>query len=159
MKKEIRLEFAQSLEEIFAAYTDADFVKRKAEALGARHVEVHISKTDAGTQVVIEKEVPAEVPAFLQAFAGAYNKMTQTELWTKNDDGTATGQMQIDIPNAPIKIKSQMFLQQTEDGCTAETVTEVSNSIPFLGRKVNAFLLETAEKNIEKEFWFMAGEV
>ena len=159
MKKEITLEFSQSLAQVITAYTDADFIKKKAEALGARKVEVRITETADATEIEIDKEVPAEIPPFLKSFAGEYNRITQAERWTKNADGSYTGRMRIIIPNAPITIKSEMLLRQTDAGCTAETLTEVSNSVPFFGKKVNKFLLETAEKNIEKEFWFIAQEV
>lgn len=155
MKKEIRLEFNQDVDTVYAAYTNADFVKAKMEALGARNVEVEISEEGATKVVKIIREVQVEAPGALKNFVNAWNKMTQTERWTGEAGGPYLGEMKIEIDKAPVKINSSMQLEETETGCAAETVTSVKSSIPFLGRILDNFLGEMTEKSIEEEFNFI----
>lgn len=155
MQKEIRLEFNQSVDKIYAAYTNADFIKAKMEALGARKVEVEIFESNETKVVKIIREVQVEAPTALKSFVNLWNKMTQTEHWTGTAGGPYFGEMKIEIENAPVKVNSTMQLEQTETGCAAETVTTVKSSIPFLGRLLDNFLGEMTEKSIEEEFNFI----
>lgn len=159
MQKEIRLEFSQNVDEIYEAYTNADFIKAKLEALGARHIEVEIDE-ESGVKVVrITREVQVEAPGVLKNFVNVWNKMTQTERWQGEQGGPYYGEMNIEIANAPVTVKSTMQLENTEDGCAVETMTSIKSNIPFLGRIMDDFMGEMTDKTIEEEFHFISENV
>ncbi len=159
MQKEIRLEFSQTVDEIYAAYTNPDFIKAKLEALGARNIEVEIMKEGEETIMKISREVQVEAPGALKSFVNLWNKMTQTERWRGERGGPYHGEMNIEIANAPVIVKSTMDLERTEEGCAVETITSIKSNVPFLGRIMDNFMGEMTEKTIEEEFHFMSENV
>lgn len=159
MQKEIRLEFSQTVDEIYAAYTNPDFIKTKLEALGARNIEVEIKNENDVKIVKVSREVQVEAPGVLKSFVNLWNKMTQIERWRGEKGGPYYGEMNIEIANAPVIVKSIMQLEHTEEGCAVETVTSIKSNIPFLGRIMDDFMGEMTEKTIEEEFHFMSENV
>ena len=159
MQKEIRLEFSQSIDKMYAAYTDADFIKAKNEALGASEVQVDVVNEGKETRITVKKEIPVDAPKVLQRFAGERTKVTQTEVWRANPDGSYFGILELNIHGAPVTVKSTMRLLPEGEGCAAEIVTSVKSNVPFLGKIMDNFMAETAEKEIEKEFWYMNEQV
>ena len=159
MQKEIRLEFSQTVDDIYAAYTNPDFIKAKLEALGARNIEVEIRDEDDAKIVRVSREVQVEAPGALRSFVNLWNKMIQTERWRGEKGGPYYGEMNIEIANAPVIVKSTMQLEDTEEGCAVETMTSIKSNIPFLGRIMDNFMGEMTEKTIEEEFRFMSDNV
>ena len=159
MQKEIRLEFSQSVDEIYAAYTNPDFIKAKLVALGARNIEVKIEEKAGMKVVIISREVQVEAPGALRNFVNLWNKMTQTERWKGEKGGPYYGEMDIEIANAPVVVKSTMQLESTNEGCAVETLTSIKSNIPFLGRIMDNFMGEMTEKTIEEEFHFISENV
>ena len=159
MQKEIRLEFSQNVDEIYAAYTNVDFIKLKMEALGARKVEVEIIEEGHETTIKIIREVQVEAPGALKKFVNVWNKMTQIEKWTGEKGGPYYGEMNIEIANAPVIVNSTMQLDNTDTGCAVETLTSIRSSIPFLGRILDNFMGEMTGKSIEEEFHFISENV
>jgi hypothetical protein len=157
--KKKRLEFSQNVDEIYAAYTNADFIKAKLENLGARHIEVEINEENDEKFVKIIREVQVEAPGVLKRFVNVWNKMTQTERWRGEKGGPYYGEMNIEIANAPVIVKSTMQLESTEDGCIVETMTSIRSNIPFLGHIMDNFMGEMADKSIEEEFYFISENV
>lgn len=156
MQKEIRLEFSQNADEIYAAYTNPVFIKAKLEALGARHVEVEIEEEEDMKIVRITREVQVEAPNVLKKFVNIWNKMTQVEKWTGKQGGPYFGEMSIEIAKAPVTVKSTMNLENSNAGCAVETVTSIKSNVPFLGRIMDNFMGEMTEKTIEEEFHYMS---
>jgi len=159
MQKEIRLEFYQDVDKIYAAYTNPDFIKTKLETLGARHVEVEITEGDDVKIVRITREVQVEAPGALKSFVNLWNKMTQIEKWRGKKGGPYYGEMDIEIANAPVTLKSTMQLESTEEGCAVESLTSIKSNIPFLGRIMDNFMGEMTDKTIEEEFHFISENV
>lgn len=159
MQKEFRLEFSQDVDDIYAAYTNSDFIKAKLETLGARNVEVEISEENNVKIVKVSREVQVEAPGALKNFVNLWNKMTQIERWRGKKGGPYSGEMDIQIANAPVVVKSTMQLESTEEGCAVETLTSIKSNIPFLGRIMDNFMGEMTEKTIEEEFHFISENV
>ena len=159
MQKEIRLEFSQNVDEIYSAYTNAEFIKLKMETLGARNVEVKITEQANVKIIKITREIQVEAPGALRRFVNVWNEMTQTESWRGEKGGPYFGEMNIEIVNAPVTVKSTMQLENTREGCAVETVTVIKSRIPFLGRIMDNFIGEMTEKSIEQEFNFISENV
>jgi len=159
MQKEIRLEFSQDVDEIYAAYTNPKFIKRKLETLGARNIEVEISEKEEMKLVRITREVQVDAPGALKKIVNVWNKMTQIERWRGKIGGPYYGEMDIEIANAPVIVKSKIHIEKTEEGCAVETLTFIKSNIPFFSRIMDDFMGEMAEKSIEEEFYFISENV
>lgn len=145
-------EYAQSIDAIFAAFTDKAFLHKKLEALGARNISVTISRGGEEAIVKITREMPAEVPGALKKFVKPWNKMSQTEVWTSSENGTYQSNVQIEIVGMPIQMHSASSLTTQAGGCSMETVTDITCSVPFVGGKIAQFVSAESLKALQTEY-------
>ena len=151
--------YKQPIDAIYASCMNESFIKAKMQALGARNIEVSISKKETTTTVEIIREIPIEVPNSLKSLIQPWSKMTQTEVWRNGANDSYYCNITIDLKGAPLNIKSQMKLATTEGGTAAVAITEVTCTIPFIGKTLANFIGDTSREAIEKEFAYMDRHV
>ena len=151
--------YKQPIDAIYASCMNESFIKAKMQALGARNIEVFISKKETTTTVEIIREIPIEVPNSLKSLIQPWSKMTQTEVWKSGANNSYYCTINIHLQGAPLTIQSQMKLATTEGGTAAVAITEVNCRIPFIGKTLANFIGDTSREAIEKEFTYMDRHV
>lgn len=155
MKFTKTFEFKQDVDSIFKAYTDEVFLQKKMEALGARNIEIVIEKNKKETKITVTREMPADVPGILKKFLNPWNKMIQKEIWSGSKGGPYYGNLEIEVEGAPVNVKGEMKIAATESGSIAANITEISTSIPFIGKSIKKFVANASEEAIDKEFEYV----
>lgn len=148
--------YAQSVDELGATYLDADFIIAKNEACGSRNIDVEIEVLDDDKFLVtINREVPSEVPGALKAFVKPWNKITTTETWHGPDGGPYVANIDVTTHGVPMDMTSVITLTGDGEGCEAEIVTNISCSIPLVGKKLADFAGKAAIRDLDSEAAFL----
>ena len=81
--------------------------------------------------------------------------MTQIETWSGSSGGPYYGNLEIKVEGAPVTIIGQMKLAATSSGSIAANSTEISTSIPFIGKSIKKFIAKASEDAIDQEFEYV----
>ena len=155
MKFTKTFQFEQDADAIFKAYTDKVFLQKKMESLGARNIEIKIEKNNDELIIIATREMPADVPSMLKKFLKPWNKMIQKETWTGTKGGPYYGNLEIKVESAPVTVIGQMKIASTESGSAVANITEISTSIPFIGKSIKKFVAKASEEAIDQEFEYV----
>lgn len=152
-------EYAHNVRTVFALFTDADEIKAKQKALGARKVRVlECKSTPAGASVRFVRELPATVPDVLQRFLQPWNRVEQAEQWRKTADGFAA-KLTIDIANVPVSVSGTLRLEPSGSGCINDVRLDVSCSIPFLGKALAEFVAADCKLLVAEEYDYITDRL
>jgi hypothetical protein len=147
--------FTQNIEQLSDIYRNIDFRKAILASLGSTNIDIQITENEEVTTIKIIREVPINAPRALKKFIPVQNKMLQTEVWRPTENGYQC-QMSIEIPNAPLTIKSVIELRRTKTGSVTDSKTSIKARIPFLGSVLEKFLVATSKKSILAECEYIA---
>ena len=151
--------YEQHIDAIFQSCINQDFIKTKMAALGARNIEVNIGQNVDAVTIEIIRETPVDVPNAFKSFMKPWSKMTQTEVWKGTHGGPYHCNITIQVHGAPLNIQGQMKLGVIDEGTAVVSITEVTCSIPFIGKALTNFLGDISKKAIEKEFEYIGLNV
>lgn len=142
---------------VYTAFCKTDFYKKKFAAAGARNVKV-LEKKKRGNAFFIrtQREVPSEAPGVLKKFLGDWNTIVQNESWQPDDDGYQNT-IEIESEGVPVTIEGSMSLRPRGKGCANKLNFEVSCSIPFVGGKLEAFIVNDMKKVLAAEQRFITS--
>ena len=152
MKIAAQHRYAHDVATVYACFTVAGEIKAKQEALGARKIRVTECDTTAdGASVEFDRELPASVPDILQRFIQPWNRVQQTEVWRRTEDGFAA-QLTIDISGVPVDVSGTLRLKPAKGGCVNQVRIEVSCGIPFVGKTLAEFVAADCERLVAEEY-------
>lgn len=148
--------FTQTVDEIGATYLDADFIIAKNKACGSRNTSVDIQvEGDDQFVVTINREVPSEVPNALKSFVKPWNSITTKEQWSGPDGGPYIGTIDVTTHGVPMNMSSVITVTENGEGSAVEIVTDISCSIPLVGKKLADFAAKAALKDLDSEADFI----
>lgn len=150
-------EYEHPVETVYAAFTDPEFYIAKFEGIGHRDVEV-LTSSDADGVFAVEtsREVPLDVPGALKALLGGWTTVIQNEEWIEGEDDQFLNELDISSASVPAKMTGTMVLYAAEDGgCVNEVTITIDCSIPLLGGKVERFVADTTDEQLEAEYDFI----
>ena len=149
-------EYEHPIEKVIEVFRDPDFYLDKFEGVGARKVEVLSSSDEDGVFTIeTQREVPLEVPSALKAFLGAWTTVLQNEEWVEGEDGEYLNALEINSEGLPAVITGSMTLTPTDEGCVNEVVMDIDCAIPLIGRKLERFVADSTEEQLEAEYEFI----
>ena len=152
-------QYTQNVDAIYTSCMNADFIKAKMNALGARNIEVTIQQKTDSMVIEIIRKTPVEVPNALKSLVQPWSKMTQTEVWKGQSGGPYYCKIDIKLQGIPLNIQGQMKLADHDGGTAVASITEVNCTIPFIGRALTNFIGDTSKKAIEQEFAYIGQHV
>lgn len=147
--------FPQDVETIYKSYVDKNFLTKKLEKLGARNIEITISKTQEMVIIEISREMEAEVPGPIKKFFAPWNLITQKEVWKGGNGGPYYAEMEMEINGVPVNITGEIKLSSSEEGSMIANHTEINSKIPFIGNTISKFISEVSEEAIRNEFEYV----
>lgn len=149
-------EYEHPIDTVIGAFTDPDFYLEKFEGVGARNVEVLSSSDEDGVFAIeTQREVPLDVPGALKTFLGSWTTVLQNEEWIEGEDGQYLNEIEINSEGVPALITGTMTLTPTGEGCINEVVMEIDCRIPLVGRKLEKFVAESTEEQLDAEYEFI----
>lgn len=149
-------EYEHPIEKVMEVFRDPDFYLDKFEGVGARNVEVLASSDEEGVFAIeTQREVPLDVPAALKTLLGSWTIVIQNEEWVEGEDGEYLNELEINSEGVPAIITGSMTLVPTDQGCVNEVVMEIDCGIPLVGRKLERFVADSTEEQLEAEYEFI----
>ncbi|NNE57122.1 MAG: DUF2505 domain-containing protein [Hellea sp.] len=149
--------YTQGVDEIGAAFLDADFLAAKFEAMGSRNIEITVEALDDDEfQVTIVREAPVDVPRALKSVVKPWNKIVQNEHWSGADGGPYRGEIELGTDGVPAELSSVIEIEQTGSGCSCTVTNEITCKIPLIGKKLAQFIAKEAEKTVDEEYEYIS---
>ncbi len=150
--------YLKDVETVFRFFSDPAAIKAKYEGVGARNIEV-LQTAEQGELFLVKtrREVPAEVPAMLKKFFGAWNKVTATERWRREGGGRAC-EYDIEV-SGPVQIRGRLHLKPEATGCVNEIAVEVTCGIPLVGKKIVELAAESTRQGIQGEYEYIRSHL
>lgn len=145
---------------VFGYLSDPSFLQARAEAVGARKVQVTVEKQGETTKIVLQREIPSDAPGPLKKFVPDWSPSVQTELWKKQGDGTYLGKAKVEIEGVPVSARSRMKLADTPaGGSTLLIETEFKSSVPLVGGKLADFAGQAAKETLQAEYAYSKSKI
>lgn len=147
--------YAHPVERVYQVFTDPSFLTEKFAAVGARNVRiVNEERTPEGYRVVVEREVPLEVPAVLRSFLGDWNAIRQSERW-EDVGGEYVNELEISASGVPVDLRGSMVLRPEGEGCVNDVQMEITSQVPLVGGKLTEFVARNTRKGLDDEYAFI----
>lgn len=149
-----------NVDAVFACFGNADKIKAKLEALGAR--DVNVNQCDLSAHVLkldITREVPSDAPGMMKKFLSDWNIVHQTESWTGKPGESYSGKFSIDLKGVPVTIEGTCELQPYDDGAINNVTIKIECGIPLVGKKLAELVAQNCKESMEKEYQFLKDVV
>ncbi len=152
--------FTRPLDEVSAAFLDADAHVGRYDLAGDRDIE--ILSVEAGNDLLdltTVRTVEGDVPAMAQRLVKATNTITTTERWERAD-GACTGRSQIEASNVPGTATIAATIKPDgEVACAYTIVLTLALKVPLIGDRFVALMRPKVMEIIDAEFeawdrWF-----
>ena len=143
--------YAGTPDQVWVMLSDQSYWDGKYEALGASNLQWKtFNASDDSLTVSSVREVAANLPAAAKKIIGETAEVTQTENWRRSGDDL-TCQITIATKGAPGGTEGTMTVTPSAGGCTWTSNFDIKVSIPLLGKKLEAVMLEETGGNFVKE--------
>ncbi|MEM8696354.1 MAG: DUF2505 domain-containing protein [Pseudomonadota bacterium] len=150
-------DFDQSVDAVYASFTEPTFVRAKLEALGSRDIEIEVAEEDGATLVTIERTVSVAVSGALQAAVGDSMKVRQTERWEGETGGPYRAEVDVQPVGMPATMRGETTLSADGGGCHCDATMEARCAVPLMGGKVEKLMISDSNAKIEAEFDYIAA--
>lgn len=139
VKIEAAVVFPAAADVVFDMMTDEQYVRLKAEAMGALEHDVEVAVgADGRAMIRLQRTLPAIVPEFVRPFVGETIEVVQTEHWDPaRPDGSRRGRLTAQISNAPVRLNGNLSLDPNgRSGSVHRVDADVKAKVPFVGGKI-----------------------
>lgn len=160
MSKTFRSEdhYDATVDEVFEAMVDRDFVVQKYTTLGHRDIEVlELAPTaSGGHRVATQRTVEAQgMPDFVKRVVGDRQTIVQTDEWSaRGDDGTRTSTWSVETKGVPATVTGRSTLRPDGDGAVISIVGDIKVSVPLIGGKIEGSVVGVFEAQARAEMEF-----
>lgn len=152
--------YTQDVDTVFKHFCDSEKVQSKHETLGARNINLlKFDAEETRLHVIIEREVPADVPKAMKKFLGDWNMVKQTETWTGTPGESYQCNIEIDIHGVPVTIKGTMELKAEGEGCVNTVNLDIKCGIPLIGKKLAELVGSQSKKSMREEYQQIQSEL
>lgn len=145
--------YKADVDTVFKHLTDPEFLKKRAEAVGARNVRVDVKQQGDTVNILVKREIRSDAPGPLKKFVPEWSPSVQKETWKVQPGGPYLGKATVDIEGVPVAARSRMKLAANEGGGTVMLIeTEFKSNVPMVGGKLASFAAETAKATLQAEY-------
>jgi hypothetical protein len=149
---EHRATFAHDTADVYAAQTDEQALRARLERLGGKHAELreHVV-TESGVRYTLSQGIAADkLPSLVRSLHSGDLIVRREHVWTDLGD-RYTGTIAVAVSDVPGRITADVELAPSADGCTQLTRGEVAVRIPFVGGKIESFVVDQVTRLLETE--------
>lgn len=151
MKFRETISYPYPIQDLLPVLTTPEFLLRKYEAQGARHIQ--LISSDVCTQksrICVQRAVPVnvDIPAFAKSLVPAHITLIQTDSWDKQRH---VGQLDIQLQGMPAKVVCQMQMSGSSGGTLQMLDFDVRVSTPLIGGKLEELLARDLRQKFAKD--------
>ena len=149
--------FTQGADAVYAALTDPDHLKRRAEAAGHRNVQVTVDAKDDGCSLVIERDIESEIPAIAKKFVDPVNHVVSKFTWKKSGD-SYTGSYDSKV-NDRISVSAKLTIRPAGEGSEYSEDNTAKVNVPLVGRKIAGLVENETAKSVKPDLEWTATDL
>lgn len=136
----------------FALRTSADWIAEKAARLkDGSLLREQVPLASGGVELVLLRDIPANVPSLFRRFVPADGQVTQRESWTPDGDGGFLVTWSLGFDGAPGSVSGRGQLVPAAEGSALQFDGEAQVGVPVIGGKAEAFLVPLVERIMQQE--------
>ena len=142
-----------SVEQVFAVLTSDAWVQRRAERFSDGSTVVRREdRPDGGVLLAVSRELPAGAPGFLARLLPKDGRVVQTDDWQPPDPtGGRSGTWEVEFAGAPARLGGTMRIEPQEAGAAYVVEGEATVSVPLVGGRAEAFVVDMVGRLGRKE--------
>lgn len=143
--------YSASIDQIWAMLSDQSYWESKYTELGATNLQWKTFNVgESALTVSSVREVAANLPAAAKKVIGETAEITQTEEWTKDDNGLNCT-ISIATKGAPGGTDGTMTVKSVDGNATWTADFDIKVNIPLLGKKLEGVMFEETGQNFANE--------
>lgn len=158
MQLRIDQRFTCDTEQLHALLLDPAFTTARAEAEGARDIQVSLQPEADGVTLTVRREVPAqlegELPALLRRFVRDWYRGEQSEHWRGLAGGTYQGQIRIAVEGLPVRIEGELEVRAYGQGSQLRGELRVHSPLPLVGNRLAELVGSDVQRKIAQQAAF-----
>ncbi len=137
------LEYDAPPDRVFAMLCDRSWRERVCQETKAVRWTVAIRATSDSAEISVVRVLPARVPDLMKAMVGDTIETSQDERWgPAAANGSRRATMTVQVTGQPATVTGEVRLEPNGSG-TRQTISgDISVSIPFIGRRIEAVIGE-----------------
>ena len=149
MQFEQRHDFPKPKATILKMFSDAEYFRRKYELIGSSSYELLECEREAQRfriryRFTSRADIP--LPDFVRKFVSETMFVVQQDVW---DIQNGSGRLDIEIRGIPVKIWTEMSLEDSATGCTNVLRFNINCTVPLIGPKFEKVLADDVKLKSE----------
>lgn len=129
--------YAAPVDVVLDMYADPAAIVSRYERMGHRDIEVlECVRTDESLRVRTSRVVDVDLPGFARKVLSPTNTMVQTDEWSRADDGTWDGAVDVEVKGAPVRMSATMRLVPEGEDATMHVTVSMSVKVPLVGGRI-----------------------
>jgi hypothetical protein len=130
------LEYDHPPADVFAMFTDADYVRARAEATGGRDIEAAVETNGDTVEITNSRSIAADVPSFARSMVGDSIRINETHIWGPAAEGSREGTFEVKFGTVPVTLRGRLKLVPDGAGAIATLEGQIKATVPLVGRKI-----------------------
>ena len=145
---------------MFALVTDPDFLRRRAEALGEKEIDIAVDREGGQLKIQITREVEQSLPSFMKKLFSGRQRLIDRQAWT-SEGGTHVSDWTVQLGEGKrVQLRGRLTLAPgAAGGCDYIESFSASASIPLVAGRIEKFVLGETEASIRKQIDFTRKEL
>lgn len=152
----MQFKYNAPLETVYSVLTDPRFLEQRSADLGEISAHCKVRKAGQGHAVTMKREVRRELPSFLSALFNPVQTIVIEERWGDDGDGGKQATYRLEVVGQPVEVTADISLKPAGKGCVYEIEHRCKARIPFIGGKIESFVLGQTEQGCKDELDYLA---
>lgn len=156
----VRHHFDEDVEKMFALVTDADFLRRRAEAAGEKEIEVKVDRAGGQLTIEIARVIEQSLPGFMKKLFSPRNRLVDRQAW-RSEGAAHLSDWTVQLGDGKrIQLRGRLTLAPgAAGGCDYTETFTAEASIPLVGGRVAKYVAGETEASIRRQIEFTAREL
>jgi hypothetical protein len=152
--------FDAPADQLYAKFSDRDFVTGRVAASGADDAELVTFETgDGAVTIVVRQSIPASVlPPVVSSLLPGDPVTERTERWRAEGDGAAA-EFSVVVKGAPATLNGTMSIRPDGAGSVLAVEGTAKVAIPLLGGRIEPMVVEQVEGLLRREERYITGQL
>jgi hypothetical protein len=156
----IRHHFAEDVERMFSLVTDPDFLRRRAEALGEKDIQIEVDRAGGQLTIQMTREVEQTLPSFMKKLFSGRQRLVDRQVWS-HEAGAHISDWTVQLGEGKrIQLRGRLTLAPAAGGgCDYIESFSATASVPLVAGRIEKFVLGETEASICKQIDFTRKEL
>jgi len=142
---------------VFALMIDADFLRRRREAVGELDVVVDVKENAGAFEVTISRDIETDIPSFAKKVFNPKNRVVDVTTW-KIEGESRVGVYHAKV-GSRIEITGNVSLRPRAGGCEYSESFTPSVRVALIGKRLETFVAREIVQGIRADHGFTRSEL